>query len=94
MTSNLLVLVAGATENQGGAVARSLLRRGHRGRAVVRDPNAASARALAELGAELAQASYDDRAPLTEAAGGVDGAFMVTTPTAGVENQGERHADD
>lgn len=90
MTTNLLVLVAGATGNQGGAVARALLRRGHRVRAVVRDPNAASARALAEFGAELAQASYDDRASLTEAAGGVDSAFMVTTPAAGIENEVEQ----
>lgn len=87
MTSDLLVLVAGATGNQGGATARALIRRGHRVRAVVRDPNAASARTLAELGAELVQASYDDRASLTEAARGVDSAFMVTTPAAGIENE-------
>ena len=87
MTSNLLVLVAGATGNQGGAVARALLRRGHRVRAVVRDPNSAPAKALSELGAELTQASYDDRAALANAASGVDSAFMVTTPAAGIENE-------
>ena len=90
MISNLHVLVAGATGNQGGAVARALLRRGHRVRAVVRDPNSASARALVELGADLAQATYNDRASLTEAARGVDSAFMVTAPAAGVENEVEQ----
>lgn len=96
MTSNLLVLVAGATGNQGGAVARALLRRGHRVRAVVRDPNSAPAKALSELGAELTRASYDDRASLTNAAGGVDSAFMVTAPAAGTEievKQGFAQAD-
>ena len=90
MTGDLLVLVAGATGNQGGAVARALLRRGHQVRAVVRDLGAGSARALAKLGAELAQASYDDRASLTEAANGVDSAYMVTTPAAGIENEVEQ----
>ncbi len=85
MTSNLFILVAGSTGNQGGAVARALLRRGHRVRAIVRNPNAASANALEAAGAELFQASYDDRAALSKAAAGVDGVFMVTTPAGGIE---------
>ncbi len=85
MTSNLFILVAGSTGNQGGVVARALLRRGHRVRAIVRNPNTASANALEAAGAELFQASYDDRAALSKAAAGVDGVFMVTTPAGGIE---------
>ncbi len=90
MTSNLHILVAGSTGNQGGAVARALLRRGHRVRAIVRNPGATSAKALIAAGAELFQASYDDRASLTNAAAGVDGAYMVTTPAGGIKNEIEQ----
>ncbi|HHT5722947.1 TPA: NmrA family NAD(P)-binding protein, partial [Klebsiella pneumoniae] len=47
------VLVFGATGQQGGSVARALLHRGWRVRALVRDPFSAGAAALAARGAEL-----------------------------------------
>ena len=90
MGDGLFIAVAGATGNQGGAVARALLRRGHRVRAMVRDVKAASAQALEEIGAELVQASYDDRASLTKAAADADGVYMVTTPAGGIENEIEQ----
>jgi uncharacterized protein YbjT (DUF2867 family) len=90
MSGNLLIAVAGATGNQGGAVTRALLRRGHRVRAMLRNVKAASAQALEEIGAELVQASFDDRASLTKAAADVDGVFMVTTPAGGIENEIEQ----
>lgn len=43
----------GATGQQGGSVARALLHRGWRVRALVRDPFSAGAAALAARGAEL-----------------------------------------
>ncbi|HYD16592.1 MAG TPA: NmrA family NAD(P)-binding protein, partial [Candidatus Nanoarchaeia archaeon] len=49
----LFALVTGATGHQGGAVARLLLKKGHRVRALTRKPGSPSARALAELGAEM-----------------------------------------
>lgn len=39
MPQKLTVVVTGSTGKQGGAVARSLLKRGHQVRAVTRDPN-------------------------------------------------------
>ena len=90
MTGNLLIAVAGATGNQGGAVTRALLRRKHRVRAMVRDLKSASAQALEAAGADLVQASYDERASLTKVAADVDGAFMVTTPAGGIENEIEQ----
>ena len=47
MDQKLVVVVAGATGNQGGAVARSLLERGHEVRAVTRSTDSAKARELA-----------------------------------------------
>jgi len=57
--SALTVVVAGATGKQGGAVARGLLERGHRVRAVTRDPNSTQAKSLADAGATLVTASLE-----------------------------------
>ncbi len=71
------VLVLGATGNQGGAVARTLLADGHPVRAFVRDPGGAPGRALADAGAELVVGDLGDRAALLRGAGGVHGLFYV-----------------
>jgi len=92
-----LILVMGATGNQGHAVARELLGRGHRVRATTRRPDGESARALAALGAEIVQADFDNPASLERALAGAWGAFAVqNTWEAGVqgeEEQGKRVAD-
>ena len=54
MSDSLSVLVTGATGQQGGALARVLLDKGHRVRAFVRRPDAPKAKELERLGAELA----------------------------------------
>lgn len=71
------VLVTGATGGQGGAVARALLERGWGVRALVRDPGAPAARALAALGAEPVVGDLDDPGSLRAAARGVHGVFSV-----------------
>ena len=45
-----VILVTGATGQQGGAVARQLLARGHRVRAMTRKPDSDAAQALAQIG--------------------------------------------
>ena len=47
------ILVTGATGQQGGAVARELLARGHKVRAMTRNPDGPKAKALADLGATV-----------------------------------------
>jgi uncharacterized protein YbjT (DUF2867 family) len=74
------VLVTGATGKQGGSVARALLARGHRIRALTRNAASRGARALAELGAELAVGDFTNRASLDRALDGVDAAFAMATP--------------
>jgi uncharacterized protein YbjT (DUF2867 family) len=59
--ANKLILVTGATGNQGGAVARELLQCGFQVRALTRDAQKPKAVALKKLGAELIQGDLDDR---------------------------------
>jgi NAD(P)-dependent dehydrogenase (short-subunit alcohol dehydrogenase family) len=60
MAQELTVVVTGSTGNQGGAVARGLLERGHKVRAVTREPNSSRAKSLANPGATLVAASLED----------------------------------
>jgi uncharacterized protein YbjT (DUF2867 family) len=71
-------LVTGATGRQGGAVARSLLKRGQTVRAFTREP--AKAQTLRTLGAEVVAGDLRTGEGLAEALRGVDGFFLVTTP--------------
>lgn len=83
---DLHVLVTGATGNQGGAVARELLDRDHRVRALTRSPTSAGARALEKLGAEVVEGDFEKPGTLPPAIEGVDAVFAVATPfEAGME---------
>ena len=57
-----VILVSGATGQQGGTTARNLLERGFAVRAVTRDTEKAAARELADLGAEVVSGDLEDRA--------------------------------
>ncbi|WP_284948145.1 NmrA/HSCARG family protein [Acidisoma cladoniae] len=93
MTDRLL-LITGATGNQGGASARALLKEGGwKLRALVRDPASDRAKALAAQGVELAKGDLDDEASISAALQGVYGVHSVQTPmkigAAGEERQGK-----
>ncbi|MER7841882.1 NmrA/HSCARG family protein [Streptomyces sp. NPDC096040] len=80
------ILVLAATGGQGGAVTEALLDRRAPVRALVRDPDHASARELARQGVEVVAGSLSDRGSLAAAMNGVAGVFAFTTPfEAGVE---------
>jgi uncharacterized protein YbjT (DUF2867 family) len=72
-----IVLVAGATGRQGGAVVRHMLPKGWRLRALTRHPKSYAARQLAEKGVELVEGDMDDPASLERAARGVYGIYSV-----------------
>ncbi len=71
-------MVAGATGQQGGAVARHILKLpGFTVRAMTRDSSKPAARALERAGAELFQGSLDDPGAVRRAMEGTWGAFSV-----------------
>jgi uncharacterized protein YbjT (DUF2867 family) len=70
--------IVGITGKVGGAVARNLLAQGHQVRAIVRD--AEKGRPWAAQGCEVAIASVEDAAALTEAFRGTEGVFLMTPP--------------
>ncbi|HYH96477.1 NmrA/HSCARG family protein [Hyalangium sp.] len=74
------VLVTGATGQQGGALARHLRDRGYRVIAFIRQPDSPAARALEELGIELALGDFEDVSSLEDAARRADTLFAMGTP--------------
>ena len=86
MSDSRLMLVTGATGQQGGSVARRLLDGGFRVRGITRNPESDAASKLAGLGAEMVRAEFTDTGSLTAALEGVDAVFAMTTPfEAGVD---------
>ncbi len=86
MAKKLNVLVTGATGQQGGAVARQLLRKGHRVLGLTRNPQSAAAQELQRLGAEPVRGNLEDRGSLEQALRGIDAVFAVSVPfESGVE---------
>jgi uncharacterized protein YbjT (DUF2867 family) len=85
MAQKLTVVVTGSTGKQGGAVARDLLERGHKVRAVTRDPNSKQAKSLAHAGATLVTASLEDNAAIAKALEGATSFFAMTTPSGGTD---------
>lgn len=92
-----IILITGATGQQGGAIAQELLSRGYRIRALTRKPDSPKAVALSKLNAEVVAGDLDDSASLERALAGVWGAFSVqNTWEAGVakeEEQGKHFAN-
>ena len=80
------ILVTGATGQQGGAVAHSLLRQGHNVRALTRNPNRAVG--LSKAGAEVVKGDLTDKATCERALQEVDGVFAVSTfAEAGMDSE-------
>ncbi len=86
-----IILVTGATGNQGGAVARELLANGYRVKAMTRSPTGGAAQSLSAQGAEIISADLDDPSSLEKALVGIWGVFAVqNTWEAGVEREEEQ----
>jgi uncharacterized protein YbjT (DUF2867 family) len=72
-----IILVTGATGQQGGAAARQLLKDGWKVRAFVRDENKPAAAELKELGAELFIGDLNNRNSVNDAMKNAYGVFSV-----------------
>lgn len=89
--SDRLILVTGATGQQGGAVARELLRRGYKVRGLTRDPLSDASKALSALGVEMVKGNFNDPPSLDAALEGAYGAYSVQN-WVGIGAEGEiRH---
>jgi uncharacterized protein YbjT (DUF2867 family) len=77
MTTKRRVLVTGATGQQGGAVARALLSRGHSVKALTRKPDGDAARQLKSGGAYVVVGDLGDTPSVLRAAGDVDTMFLM-----------------
>jgi uncharacterized protein YbjT (DUF2867 family) len=91
-----VIMVTGATGQQGGATARHLLAQGWPVRALTRDLDSPPAQALGKAGAEVVQGDLDDRPSLDLALTGVYGVYSMQTPYPGAdveERQGKALAD-
>ncbi|MFK7845526.1 MAG: NmrA/HSCARG family protein [Rhodothermales bacterium] len=80
MSNKRFVLVTGATGQQGGAVAKALLAKGHRVRGITRNVSSEKAKALVEAGAEMVAGDFTHPESLVQAAKGVDSMYAMTTP--------------
>jgi uncharacterized protein YbjT (DUF2867 family) len=88
MSTKRSVLVTGATGQQGGAVARALLSRGHRVRALTRKPDSDAARQLMSAGADLVTGDLGDAASVLKAASSVGTMFLMgNSYEAGIEDE-------
>jgi uncharacterized protein YbjT (DUF2867 family) len=88
MSTKQSVLVTGGTGQQGGAVARALLSRGHRVKALTRKPDSNAARQLLSAGAELVTGDLGDAASVLKAASGVSTMFLMgNSYEAGTEEE-------
>src|SRR5207253_10076856 len=85
MAQELTIVATGSTGKQGGAVARGLLERGHKVRAVTRDPNSSQEKLLADAGATLVAAALEDTAAITQALDGASSLFALTTRFGGTD---------
>ncbi|WP_328354847.1 NmrA family NAD(P)-binding protein [Mycobacterium sp. NBC_00419] len=74
------ILVTGATGAQGGAVVDALLDAGADVRALVRNPQSATAAQLAERGVDLVRGDFEDPESLTKAVDGTYGVFSMQMP--------------
>ena len=84
-----IILVTGATGNQGGAVARMLHDEGWRVRALVRETGKPEARKLSETGIDVVKGDLNDRSSIDKAIKGVYGVFAVLTPFTDKGLEGE-----
>lgn len=78
--SKLQVLVYGASGQQGGAVARRLIARGHQVTTLARDPDSPKLAALRAQGIHIVRGDIEDVESVSRAAQGKDAIFALTTP--------------
>ena len=85
MNASLTVLVSGSTGNQGGAVVRALIAKGHKVRALTRNVTSPAAQQLVTLGAEVIQGDMDNAESIGQILKEVEVFYLMGNPMDGVE---------
>lgn len=85
MQNHKTIFVTGATGNQGGAVATSLINRGFKIKALVRNPDAAAAKMLSAQHIEIVKGDLNDVASYRDYLRDVDGIYSVQTFMNGID---------
>lgn len=80
MAQSKFTLVIGGTGQQGGAVVKALLARGHNVRVLTRNAESPKAKSLSKGGVEIAVGDFSDRDSLVKAIQGTDTVFAMSTP--------------
>jgi uncharacterized protein YbjT (DUF2867 family) len=81
------IFITGATGNQGGAVARNLLKNGFNVKALTRNASSVAAQRLKEINAEVIQGNLDDPASYEQHLKGVDAIFCVLVFSKGIKKE-------
>ena len=81
------IFVTGATGNQGGAVARSLINRGFKVKALTRNPSSVSAQTLEKLQAEIVKGDLNNTDTFHNHIKDIDGIFAVLTYENGIDKE-------
>lgn len=87
MQNSKIIFVTGATGNQGGAVARSLLNNSFKVRALTRNPSSLAAQNLKKLDAEIVQGDLNNTDTFRDHFKNVDGIFAVLTYENGIDKE-------
>lgn len=72
-----IILIFGATGNQGGAVVNAMLNTNFKIRAVSRNPNNEKSKSLTNKGIDVVKADFEDEASLHDAMKGVYGVYSI-----------------
>ncbi len=90
MENSKRIFVTGGTGNQGGSVAKALVKGGFAVKVLTRNPDSQNALDLAKIGVRLVQGDLNDVRSYKEHIKGVYGIFSVQTFTKGIENEIEQ----
>ena len=85
MNASLTVLVSGSTGNQGGAVVRALIAKGHKVRALTRNVTSPAAQQLVTLGTEVIPGDMDNAESIDQILKEVEVFYLMGNPMDGVE---------
>ena len=87
MQNSTAIFVTGATGNQGGAVARSLINNGFKIKVITRNPSSVPAQNLKKLHAEIIQGDLNNTETYCAHIKDVDGIFAVLTYENGIDKE-------